>query len=262
MTRVTGTTNTTDTSYTPDPVRLQGSLPRRAGYTSQAAMRVAKQRQGSIEQPAQQVRRTKTKIMGRARVGRLRPWLWAACLILAPLAGAFGQGLQTPAPKSSGGSIGHIGQGAVGPETGFPLPRFVSLKNAETNLRRGPDFDYRIVWVFQRQHLPVRVIAEHGQWREIQDQTGETGWVYHALLSGLRTVVVATEPTENRTARGDLPLYLRPDLASAPVARLQAGVIAQLEECVPRWCFLRVGAHRGWGQSAFLWGLTAAERGD
>src|SRR5438105_1200284 len=38
----------------------------------------------------------------------------------------------------------------IGPASGLPVPRYVSLKSDRVNLREGPSKDHRTVWVFQR----------------------------------------------------------------------------------------------------------------
>ncbi|MEK7246175.1 MAG: SH3 domain-containing protein, partial [Pseudomonadota bacterium] len=54
------------------------------------------------------------------------------------------------------------GPGRSGAETsGLPLPRFASLRAGEVNVRTGPGVQYPVDWVFQRQGLPVEVIAEY-----------------------------------------------------------------------------------------------------
>ena len=79
----------------------------------------------------------------------------------------------------------------VGTATGLPLPRFVSLKSDEVNARVGPGADYQIAWVFRRAGLPVEVLAEFENWRQIRDSSGSTGWVNAGLTSARRTAVVA-----------------------------------------------------------------------
>ena len=37
-----------------------------------------------------------------------------------------------------------------GPVTNLPLPRFVSLKVSEGNMRRGPSLTHKIDWSYQR----------------------------------------------------------------------------------------------------------------
>ncbi|MEO0359362.1 MAG: aspartyl-trna synthetase, partial [Pseudomonadota bacterium] len=44
-----------------------------------------------------------------------------------------------------------------GPVTNLPMPRFVSLKSSEGNVRRGPSLSHRIDWVYTRRNLPLKV---------------------------------------------------------------------------------------------------------
>lgn len=139
---------------------------------------------------------------------------------------------------------------ALGPETNLPLPRFVSMKARESNVRRGPSLTHRIDWVFTRQDMPLEIVAEYGHWRRVLDQDGMGGWVHYSLLSGNRTVLVQAPVTE---------LWMRPDPKAKVVARLEQNVVARLGECGPEWCYLRVGSHRGWAPKTGLWGVGADE---
>ena len=133
----------------------------------------------------------------------------------------------------------------VGRETGFPIPRFVSLKSQEANIRRGPGFDHRIDWVFQRRGMPLRVVAEYDVWRKVEDIDGEGGWIHATLLSGVRTVIV----TEN------VSLLDRPDPRGRAVAQVEPQVVAQLEGCEGDWCAVNVGDVQGWAVRDVFWGV-------
>ncbi len=137
-----------------------------------------------------------------------------------------------------------------GPVTNLPLPRYVSMKVAEGNVRRGPSLTHRIDWVFTRRDMPVRITAEHGHWRRVQDRDGQGGWVHYALLSGARTVLVD---------RDMLTLHARPNATAPVVAALEAGVIARLGKCQPDWCRLNAGGYRGWAETHALWGVAPGE---
>ncbi|MBE0453322.1 SH3 domain-containing protein [Roseovarius autotrophicus] len=137
-----------------------------------------------------------------------------------------------------------------GPVTGLPLPRYVSLKASEANVRRGPSLTHRIDWVFKHRDMPLRITAEFGHWRRVEDRDGAGGWVHYMLLSGVRTVIVEQDMLELRA---------RPDPATMVVARLEAGVIARLSECGPEWCALATEGYRGWAQKTALWGVETDE---
>lgn len=137
-----------------------------------------------------------------------------------------------------------------GPETGLPLPRYVSMKAAEGYARRGPSSTHRIDWVFKRRNMPLRLVDEYGQWRRVQDRDGAGGWMHYSLLSGNRTVIVEAE---------DLHLHRSADEAAPVTARLQAGVVAWLGDCVPDWCDVEVDGAEGWARTDVLWGVTPGE---
>ncbi len=68
--------------------------------------------------------------------------------------------------------------------SGLPVPRFVSLKSDETNVRTGPGTRYPIAWVYRRAGMPVEVVEEYDLWRKIRDVEGTTGWVHKTMLAG------------------------------------------------------------------------------
>ena len=150
-------------------------------------------------------------------------------------------------------AAGGAGKGK-GPVTGYPMPRYVSLKTDKTFVRRGPSEDHRIDWEFLRKGMPVRVVAEHGPWRRVQDMDDVTGWVHSIMLSGRRTAVV--------TAPGASFLLARPELGAAKRAELRPGVILDLDECAAVWCRAEAEGYSGWIPKADIWGVDAAEAFD
>ncbi len=147
----------------------------------------------------------------------------------------------------------HRGQdtgSARGEVTNLPLPRFVSLKTSEGNARRGPSLSHRIDWVFRHPDMPLRITAEFGNWRRVEDQDGAGGWVHYSLLSGVRTVVVTDDNAE---------LHLKPSADAPVMARAEPGVIARLGECEVGWCRITAGGQKGWVQKPEIWGVGADE---
>lgn len=140
-----------------------------------------------------------------------------------------------------------------GPVTNLPLPRYVSMKASEGNVRRGPSLSHRIDWVFKRSGMPLQITAEYGHWRRVHDRDGLGGWIHYSLLSGVRTVLVEEDM---------LALYMRPDPGAPVNAMLKLGVVARLGECGPDWCRLRSGGFRGWAQKTKLWGVKPDELRD
>ncbi len=137
-----------------------------------------------------------------------------------------------------------------GPVTNLPLPRFVSMKAGEGNVRRGPALSHRIDWVFKRRDMPLQITAEYGHWRRVRDRDGAGGWVHYALLSGVRTVLIENDMT---------PIYARPDRKSPISAAFELGVVARLGACQPGWCRINAGGYRGWVEKEALWGVDPGE---
>lgn len=134
--------------------------------------------------------------------------------------------------------------------SGQPIPRFVSLKYDESNVRVGPGKRYPIHWVYHRQHLPVQIVEEFVHWRKIRDYEGATGWVHKGAVDGVRTAIIM-DKSQN--------LYSKPDATSGPVMRAENLVIGTLKACVPDWCRLEIQGRKGWIRKADIWGVTREE---
>jgi SH3-like domain-containing protein len=147
-------------------------------------------------------------------------------------------------------------QVTTGASSGLPVPRFVSLKSDKVNVRSGPAKDHEVSFIYNRSALPVEVIAESDNWRRIRDWEGAEGWVWHSLLSGRRTALVAPQQKSKDTL---LELRDKPDAASAVAARLEAGVLASVKRCSGGWCRLAGEGFDGWIEQQRLWGVYPGE---
>lgn len=137
--------------------------------------------------------------------------------------------------------------------TNLPLPRYVSLKAAEANARRGPSLDHRIDWVFRHRDMPLKVTAEFENWRRVEDNEGQGGWVHYTMISGVRTVLFETDRA---------PLRSSPEPEADEVAEAETGVIGRLGECQRDWCRISASGERGWVLKSALWGVDPEELRD
>ena len=137
-----------------------------------------------------------------------------------------------------------------GPVTNLPIPRFVSLKASEGNVRRGPSLTHRVDWILKLRNMPLQVVAEHGHWRKVLDFEGAGGWIHYSLLSGARTILVQQDSV---------------DILNHPVpntlinAKLERNVLAWLTACELQWCEISVDGYKGWAPKAALWGVSSEE---
>lgn len=130
-------------------------------------------------------------------------------------------------------------------ETGLPLPRFVSLKGNDANMRNGPGKRYPVKWNYQRKGLPVKIINEYQHWRQIEDHEGIQGWMHKSMLSGRRTAMVMAN---------DIALQSKPNETSEPKAKLMQNVIVEIEACRRDWCEISIAQKEGWLPISILWG--------
>lgn len=135
-------------------------------------------------------------------------------------------------------------------ETGLPIPRFVTLKSDEANLRKGPGTRYPIHWVYKREGLPVEIINEFGNWRQVRDHDLVTGWMHQSMLSGYRNAMIIGEAQALRRDPGE---------DSPGLLLAQPGVIAELLECGVGWCELQIEGRKGWIEKSHLWGVYPQE---
>jgi Uncharacterized protein conserved in bacteria len=141
---------------------------------------------------------------------------------------------------------------AAGETSGLPLPRFVSLRSDEVNLRTGPGVRYPIDWIYARKDLPVEVIAEFEAWRKIRDWQGTEGWVHQSMLSGRRMMVVLGGEHSLRNTDAD---------SAEPVALVGPGVLGRVLQC-PRnrdFCRVEINQIQGWLRREEMWGVYRGE---
>ena len=136
-------------------------------------------------------------------------------------------------------------------QTGLPVPRFVSLRSNQVNLRTGPGFRYPVEWVYLKSDLPVEITAEFETWRRIKDFNGREGWVYQPMLSGRRTVRITEDALLLRAA----------SIGSLPLAKVEKGAIGRLMTCPKNTplCKVEFGRFQGWISRKALWGVYPDE---
>jgi len=137
--------------------------------------------------------------------------------------------------------------------TGLPLPRFVSLRADEVNMRTGPGVQYPVEWVYHRRQLPVEIIAEYRTWRKIRDWQGTQGWVHQSMLSGRRNIIVTGKIRNLRS---------KSNVKSAAVARVEPSVIGELLKCPQGvgWCSVEIDGFKGWLRRVDFWGTHRNEK--
>lgn len=149
-----------------------------------------------------------------------------------------------PTPAASVKNIYRVS--AAKTPSGFPVPRYVSLKVGKVNGRTGPSRQHPIAWQYRRKGLPLVVVAETEMWRKVRDVTGDESWIHKPALSGVRRVLILEEAT----------LHSKPKDTARITALVDRNALLELMECNDAdWCKVSsVDGLKGWTQRYKLWG--------
>ena len=139
----------------------------------------------------------------------------------------------------------------TGSVTGLQIPRFVSLKSNDVNLRVGPSINYPIELKYVQINLPVEIIDEFDVWRKTKDHEGNIGWLHKSLIKGDRFVLIQIE------SDSDIKIYNRPN--GKEIGLIKKNNILKLNECIVHWCKIKNDNIKGWVSKQNIWGVYSSE---
>jgi SH3-like domain-containing protein len=130
--------------------------------------------------------------------------------------------------------------------SGYPVPRFVSLKATRTNCRNGPSFAHPVAITYIRAGTPVLVVAETlDHWRKIRDIDGAECWVHRTTLRAVTHVIIVDAAN----------ILIRPETGAPTRAHFGTGVLARVERVDGEWVRVSAGGERGWAPRTVMWGV-------
>ena len=141
--------------------------------------------------------------------------------------------------------------GKTGSVTGLDIPRFVSLKSDEANIRVGPSVNYPIKLKYVLKNLPLEIIDEFDVWRKSRDHEGNIGWVHKSLIKGDRFILV------NYNTNKDVKLYNIPN--GKIIGIIKKNNILDLNLCILNWCRVTQNKFSGWLLKKNIWGVYDTE---
>ena len=141
--------------------------------------------------------------------------------------------------------------GKTGSVTGLDIPRFVSLKSNDANIRVGPSVNYPIKLKYLMQNLPLEIIDEFDVWRKSKDHFGNIGWIHKSLIKGDRFILV------NNNTNKDVNLYNIPN--GKIIGIIKKNNILDLNICILDWCKVTQNNFTGWLLKKNIWGVYEAE---
>lgn len=131
------------------------------------------------------------------------------------------------------------------------VPYYASISASRARMRTGPARTYPASWLYQRQDLPIKVVAIFKEWRKVADPDGTEGWMQANLLSGTRTAIVH--------GAGPVELREKPVSSAKLLWRAAPGVVGRLSQCGNGWCRMDVKGQAGFVAVGGLWGVEAGE---
>ena len=139
----------------------------------------------------------------------------------------------------------------IGKETGLEIPRYVSLKSNDANIRVGPSINYPIEIKYITKNYPLKVLEEYEEWRKIEDFKKNIGWIHKSLISGTRTGIILSKDKKN--------IDLLNTLDGSIIGEIGKGNIVYLEKCKIDWCLVSIGNYKGWIHKKYIWGVKEKE---
>ena len=137
-----------------------------------------------------------------------------------------------------------------GSVTGFEIPRFVSLKSNEINLRVGPSINYPINLKYIKKNLPIEIIDEFDVWRKIRDHQNNIGWIKKGLLKGDRYLLTGID-------NNNVKIFNNP--LGKEIGVIKKNNIILLEKCLQNWCYISHPRIEGWISKDGIWGVYKKE---
>ena len=131
-------------------------------------------------------------------------------------------------------------------------PVFMYTKFKEVYFRVGPGKTYPIKWIINYAGEPLRVSHHIDNWYRCIDFNGDEGWVHSSNISKRKPNAIVATLAQAKYAL----LYVRADLNSRKLLKLQNGLRVPLKKCEKKWCQIVVNETAGWVQKTLLWGAN------
>ena len=123
-------------------------------------------------------------------------------------------------------------------------PKYASIKKEKTYSRHNASFDAPLEWIYQKKNLPILIIRERDNWREIRDIDGDISWIHVSMISNKRTFI-------NREDQ-NLLKYKNNNIVNAIVKK---GVVGKIINCDEIFCKVKIKNYKGWVEKKYLWGI-------
>ena len=131
------------------------------------------------------------------------------------------------------------------------LAEMVAIAGEDVNMRSGPGTKNEVLWKMGT-GFPLEVVKRSGDWLQVKDFEGSTGWVQKNTVNTAQHVVVrANKGTDNT-----INVRSEPNRKAGVVAQAKYGVVFKKLAKKGDWVQVEHGEGvTGWIESSLLWGF-------
>jgi SH3-like domain-containing protein len=127
----------------------------------------------------------------------------------------------------------------------------VSIADEDINMRSGPGTQHEVLWKLGT-GFPVEVLKANGEWLQVKDFEGSTGWIKKNTTQKTPHMIV----TANKGTKKQIDVRNEPSPKGKVVARANYGVVFKTLEKKGGWIKVEHGKEvTGWVESKLLWGF-------
>jgi len=132
------------------------------------------------------------------------------------------------------------------------LAEMVSIANEDINMRSGPGTQHEVLWKIGS-GFPVEIVKSEGEWVQVKDFEGSTGWVKKNTTQKTPHMIVKV----NKGTTKQVDVRSEPNATKGKVvARANYGVVFKTLEKKGGWVKVEHGQGvTGWVESGQLWGF-------
>ena len=128
---------------------------------------------------------------------------------------------------------------------GVAAQNMVSISGSTVNMRDGPSLQSTVLWELRR-GFPLQVTERRGNWLEVKDFEGDTGWVARSLTGDEPHHIVTSKILNVRSG---------PGLNNEVVVQAQYGELLKTLEKRGDWVRVeRETGESGWVSERLVWG--------
>ncbi len=145
---------------------------------------------------------------------------------------------------------------------------WASLKYNKTYLRTGPSKDNKVIWVYKRKGLPLKILRKKNEWNEVLLPSSQKGWINSSQISKKRNVIIQNNKSLSDMALSKKKQITVTDKNSKTIAYVQEGVIVTLNKCKEDLCEIELKVKKekyffknsyklsGYIKKEYIWGVN------